>query len=264
MTCVQSVVESAASARGMTAAATAKAASLQDAHARVARLTEKMNGMEARCAELGSHLTEEKAARQVFAPTPWPTGLDCTRCAALMMYVQHDDITSDCCRDNLLNQLNTCFQICCADASCRKLCLVRRYSAVQLSAYVASELIFTGIQGLTAGTLRPVGGPGCGGGFPATAAGAAERGGTARHEGTRVAGRLLALQVRERAGAGRPRAQRRRSETAARCGFTPKGAALPAAPEDWVRWLRCLNASMMTGLTTAVCTRSLGNKRGNP
>ena len=66
-TCMQSVVESAASARGMTSAAAAKAASLQDAHASVVRLTEQMNGMEARCVELSSHLTDEKAARQVAA-----------------------------------------------------------------------------------------------------------------------------------------------------------------------------------------------------
>ncbi len=72
MTCAQSVVESAASARGMTAAAAAKATSLLDAHASVAALTDQMTGMGARCAELSGHLTEEKAARQVGAPEPCP------------------------------------------------------------------------------------------------------------------------------------------------------------------------------------------------
>ena len=66
---LQSVVESAASARAMTAAAAARAASLQDAHASVERLTEQMNGMEARCAQLASQLASEKDARQVVTGT---------------------------------------------------------------------------------------------------------------------------------------------------------------------------------------------------
>ncbi len=66
---LQSVVESAASAWGMTAAAAARAASLQDAHASVERLTEQMDGMEARCAELGGQLVGERSARQVDSGT---------------------------------------------------------------------------------------------------------------------------------------------------------------------------------------------------
>ncbi len=53
----------------MTAAAAARAASLRDAHASVERLTEQMDGMEARCTEMGSQLTGERSARQVVTGT---------------------------------------------------------------------------------------------------------------------------------------------------------------------------------------------------
>ena len=63
------MVEAAASARGMTERAAGRAAALEIAHASVARLTEQMDGVEARAAELGGQLAQERAARQVATHT---------------------------------------------------------------------------------------------------------------------------------------------------------------------------------------------------
>ena len=202
---MQSVVESAASARGMTVAAAARAASLQDAHASVARLTEQMDGMEARCIELASQLAEEKTGRQVATREPWaqlPLAL-CWTC----LEARPD-----------------------ADQ-------VSHLPQMQLTTVVSSSLWRS--QAVTAGShmlaqahtwvWRRAGRPGSCGGRPAAAAGAAERSGAARRQGASVAGGLLAVQVRGVARAGRSRAQRRRLEGPARCRLKLTQGSLPGS-----------------------------------